>query len=138
MFAGKGSDIRHAKLATCTADGIETLEDSALYNMLLAVFDDAVELIQALGMSGSKDRYPLRNPADRFPSAASHPQTSLPQWHDSPSAPPVRAPQHARSSENNDLRIRIVDILLLDAALQLEHHRTGSIDDSMLFRSARA
>ncbi len=32
-------------------------------------------------------------------------------------------------TENHDLCLWIVDILLLDAALQLEHHRTGSIDE---------
>ena len=49
MLAGKGSDVRHA-VSHLTADGIETLEDSTLNNMLLAVFDDAVELIETLGI----------------------------------------------------------------------------------------
>ena len=53
MLAGKGSDVRHA-VSHLTADGIETLEDSALNNMLLAVFDDAVELIETLGSLGVK------------------------------------------------------------------------------------
>ncbi len=32
-------------------------------------------------------------------------------------------------TEDDDLCLRIVDILLLDAALQLEYHRTGGIND---------
>lgn len=32
-------------------------------------------------------------------------------------------------SEDDNLRLRIVDILLLDASLQLQYHRAGSIND---------
>ncbi len=42
-------------------------------------------------------------------------------------------------SEDDNLRLRIAHILLLDAALQLEYYRTGSINNlNIVLRSASA
>ena len=96
MLAGKGSDVRHA-VSHLTADGIETLEDSALNNMLLAIFDDAVELIETLGSPGVKIDIFREIQLTGFLQLL-HILKLL--YHDGMTLrlpPPVRAPQHARS-----------------------------------------
>ena len=128
MLAGKGSDVRHA-VSHLTADGIETLEDSALNNMLLAIFDDAVELIETLGSLGVKIDIFREIQLTGFLQLL-HILKLL--YHDGMTLRLPHQSEHLSMpvlAENHDLCLRIVDILLLDAALQLEHHRTGSIDD---------
>ena len=97
--------------------------------MLLAVFDDAMELVETLGG--------LRVEIDIFREIQLTGFLQLLHilkllYHNGMTLRLSHQSEHLSMTvltEDNDLRLRIVDILLLDAALQLEHHRTGSIDD---------
>lgn len=51
MLAGEGGDVWHS-VSHLAADGIKALEGCALYDMLLTILDDAMELIQTLGGLG--------------------------------------------------------------------------------------
>ena len=128
MPAGKDGDIRHA-VSHLSADGVKALEGSTFHDMRLAVFDDAMELFQALGG--------LRIEIDVLGEIQ---PSYLPQmfhilqllYHERVTLGLSYQTQNfgmSLLSEDDNLRLWIVDILLLDASLQLQYHRAGGINN---------
>ena len=128
MLAGKVGDIRHA-VGHLSADGVEALEAGTLHDMILAIFDDAMELVETLGSLGIEGDVAAEIQLAYLPEML-HILQLL--YHDGMTFGLTYQAQHLGMSlltEDDDLRLGIVDILLFDAALKLEHHRAGGIDN---------
>ena len=121
VLCGKAGDIRHA-VGYRAADGVEALEGGTLRYVRLDIVDDAMELIERLRGLGVKIDVAgeielchlievLDNDGLGFGLANETKDLGM-----------------TFLAEDHDLS-GILIILPLDALLELEHHRTGSIDD---------
>ena len=121
VLRGKAGDIRHA-VGHRTADGVEALKGSTFGNMRLDIVDDAMELIERLrglgveiDVAGEVELFHLIEVLDD-----NGPRFGL-----------TYEPKYLGMTllaEDHDLR-GVLIILFLDAFLELEHHRTGGIDN---------
>ena len=122
VLGSKTGNVGHT-VCHLPADGVKTLESGTLYNMLLTILYDTMKLVKALGRLGIEIDvareiqflYILEflyhdGLADSLPHKSLHLCVSV-------------------LTKDDYLRIRIADILSLDAFLQLQHHRTGGIND---------
>ena len=128
VLGGKIGDIRHA-IGYLTADGVKALELGTLHDMLLAIVDNAMELIQALGGLRIEEDV-LGEIKLAFLLQSLHILKFF--YYDGMALGLTYQAKHLGMTvlaKDNYLCVRITYILLLDTLLQLEYHRTGGINN---------
>ena len=122
VLGSKAGYIRHT-IGHLSADGIKTLESGALYNMLLTILYDTMKLVKTLSRLGIEIDIAREIQFLHILEFLNHDGLAGSLPHQS---------QHLCVSilaKDDYLRIRIAGILTLDTFLQLQHHRTGGVND---------
>lgn len=122
VLGSKTGYIRHT-IGHLSADGVKTLESGALYNMLLTILYDTMKLVETLSRLGIEIDIAREIQFLHILEFLNHDGLAGSLPHQS---------QHLCVSilaKDDYLRIRIAGILPLDTFLQLQHHRTGGVND---------
>ena len=120
----KLADVRHA-VGYLSADGVVILEGGIRRDVCLDVFHDLAELVERLGGLRIQTDVAAEVQSAHLLDAFYHDGLSVGLTHQS---------QHLGMSvlsvyHDLSAMLRVVVVLLLDALLQAEHHRTSGIDD---------
>lgn len=122
VLGSKAGYIRHT-IGHLSADGVKTLESGTLYNMLLTILYDTMKLVETLSCLGIEIDIAREIQFLHILEFLNHDGLAGSLPHQS---------QHLCVSilaKDDYLRIRIAGILPLDTFLQLQHHRTGGVND---------